>query len=121
MILSLISLLWLMFISLIYIDFSPLIMGLSLRGLDFLLQPALLFAGLVVGEVVLLFGLWWQRRRHGYNVPLYVAALGFLGTLVGSQFSPPLLLVAVLFQGFAIYLDFQASKQVAVENRHHSE
>ncbi|GEM_PF-6086757 len=111
MILSLISFLWLIFISLIYMDFSPLIVGLSLRGAAFLLTPELMFLGLLAGQAGLVGGLWWRRRRHGYNVPLYVAALGFLGSLLGSQFSPPLLSVAVLFQGLAIHLDLKTSKQ----------
>ncbi len=111
MIIALVSLLWLLFISLIYLGFSPIIAGLSMRGAEFLLEPDVLFAGLLAGELLLLSGLALRRRQHRYNVPLYLAGMAGLAVLAGAFVSVPLLVTGILFQLAAFYLDSKAQPQ----------
>ncbi len=105
MIIALIDLLFILFMSLIYIDIPPLIVGLSVRGLDFILEPMNAFLAMSTGQVVYLTVMWLRRRRHGYNVPLFLSAMGAGGVFLGIFVSPPLVMAGTVVQIVAWVLD----------------
>ncbi len=105
MFIALVDLLFIFFMSLIYMDIPPLIAGLSVRGFDFILDPTNAFLAMLAGQGVYLAVMWLRRRHHGYNVPFFLSAMGAAGVFAGIFISPPLVMAGAVMQAIAWVLD----------------
>jgi len=110
MFIALVDLLFVFFMSLIYMDIPPLIVGLSMRGFDFILDPTNAFLAMLAGQGVYLAVMWFRRQRHGYNIPFFLSAMGAAGVFAGIFVSPPLVMAGAVIQAIAWILDAKAQE-----------
>ena len=100
-------------------SYSPVIVWLHTRQLEFLLNDALLIPALTFSLLLILLGIFGNFRKHRYNRPVIFAVSGILAVLAGLWLSRPLGIVGFLVLFWAFLEDYNVLQQYEATDEKH--